>query len=103
MDLVPDAERPTRQGIDIADFLKRTVREDDFVVVKMDIEGAEYAVVPHLISAGVAPLVDEMFVEVHTDTNTCCRPPHDAGRRRPDALRLIQRLRDAGVYAHEWV
>ena len=50
-----DADRPTRRGIDVADFLKRTVSEDDFVVVKMDIEGAEYDVIPHLIAAGAAP------------------------------------------------
>ena len=103
MDLVPDAERPTRQGIDIADFLKRTVREDDFVVVKMDIEGAEYDVVPHLLASGAAPLIDEVFVEVHTDTNTMFKPPNDAGHHRRDALDIIQHLRDAGVYAHEWL
>ena len=28
-------------AIDIADFLRRRVREDDYVVVKMDVEGAE--------------------------------------------------------------
>jgi len=96
-------ETPTRPGIDVADFLRRTVTEDDFVVLKMDIEGTEYDVIPHLINEGVAPLIDEMFVEVHTDTNTCCKPPRDAGRHRADALRLLQRLRDAGVYAHEWL
>ena len=93
----------TRPAIDIADWLRRTVRPDDFVVVKMDIEGAEYAIVPHLIAEGVGPLIDELFIEVHTETNTCCKPPRDAGRHRADALRLIQRLRDAGVYAHEWL
>ena len=101
--LVADAARPTRPGIDIADFLKRRFREDDFLVVKMDLEGAEYAIVPHLIAEGVGPLIDELFIEVHTETNTCCKPPRDAGRHRADALRLIQRLRDAGVYAHEWL
>ena len=98
-----DADRPTRRGIDVADFLKRTVSEDDFVVVKMDIEGAEYDVIPHLIAAGAAPLIDDMFVEVHTDTNSMFKPPHDAGHTRGDALDLVQHLRDAGVYAHEWL
>ena len=98
-----DADRPTRRGIDVADFLKRTVAEDDFVVVKMDIEGAEYDVIPHLIAAGAAPLIDDMFVEVHTDTNSMFKPPHDAGHKRGDALDLVQHLRDAGVYAHEWL
>ena len=47
--------------------------------------------------------IDELFMEVHTDLNSCCRPPHDRGRHRADALRLIQELRRAGVYAHEWI
>ena len=98
--LVQDGTRP---AIDIADWLRRTVRPDDFVVVKMDIEGAEYDVVPHLLREKVADLIDELFLEIHTETNTCCKPPHDAGRHRPDAMRLLQSLRDAGVYAHEWL
>ena len=98
--LVQDGTRP---AIDIADWLRRTVRPDDFVVVKMDIEGAEYDVVPHLLREKVADLIDELFLEVHTETNSCCKPPHDAGRHRPDAMRLLQSLRDAGVYAHEWL
>ena len=93
----------TRPSIDIADWLKRTVSTTDFVVVKMDIEGAEYEVIPHLLSTGAAALIDEIFVEVHTETNTCCQPPRDAGRHRPDAVRLLQSLRDEGVYAHEWL
>ena len=79
------------------------MRPDDFVVVKMDIEGAEYDVVPHLLREKVADLIDELFLEVHTETNTCCKPPHDAGRHRSDAMRLLHSLRDAGVYAHEWL
>ena len=98
--LVQDGTRP---AIDIADWMRRTVRPDDFVVVKMDIEGAEYDVVPHLLREKVADLIDELFLEIHTETNTCCKPPHDAGRHRPDAMRLLQSLRDAGVYAHEWL
>ena len=79
------------------------MRPDDFVVVKMDIEGAEYDVVPHLLREKVTDLIDELFLEIHTETNTCCKPPHDVGRHRPDAMRLLQSLRDAGVYAHEWL
>ena len=60
-------------------------------------------VVPHLLREKVADLIDELFLEIHTETNTCCKPPHDAGRHRPDAMRLLQSLRDAGVYAHEWL
>ena len=72
----------TRPSIDIADFIQRNFKPQDFVVVKMDIEGSEYRVVPHLINSKAAHLVDEIFVECHTERNSCCRPPNDK-RQRP--------------------
>ena len=46
---------------------------------------------------GAAKLIDEIFVEVHTTRNRCCSGP---GHEWQDAIRLIQDLRAAGVYAH---
>ena len=89
--------------VDFGRWLESRFCKEDYVHVKMDIEGAEYDVVPHLLREKVADLIDELFLEVHTETNSCCKPPHDAGRHRPDAMRLLQSLRDAGVYAHEWL
>ena len=92
----------TRPAVDIASFLRKRATLDDYVVVKLDIEGAEYQVVPHLLAQGVAPLIDEMFIEFHTEINSCCKPPNDKGRHRSDGLSLVQRMRDAGIYAHEY-
>lgn len=50
-------------------FLLRHIRPDDFVVVKMDIEGSEHLVLPALVRAGVAPLIDELFLECHPTTH----------------------------------
>jgi len=88
--------------LDLSDFLIRWVTRADFVVVKLDVEEAEYDILPHLIQTGAHRLIDEIFIEVHTDINSCCKPPNDAGRHRSDAVELIQQLRAAGVYAHEW-
>merc|ERR1712194_81991 len=46
-------------------FLQMHVRENDFVVVKMDIEGSEYNILPSLISSGSLGLIDELFLEAH--------------------------------------
>ena len=92
----------TRPTIDIADFISRTVKPDDYLVVKMDIEGAEYQVVPHLLRSTALGLIDEIFIEVHTEVNRCCTPPNDAGRHWEDAMRLVRDLRGAGLYAHMW-
>ena len=134
----------TRPAIDIAAWLRRVARRTDYVVLKMDIEGAEvrppppnpksrgggasprvcvgvvprlpwpltrrvyyvcarsqYAVVPHLLlQPDVSWLIDEMYIEVHTTVNSCCAGRSD--RRFEDAVNLVRRLREAGIYAHDW-
>eukprot|EP00971_Amphidinium_carterae_P235815 4679958-Amphidinium_carterae.1 len=90
----------SKAAIDVADFLRQRVSEDDYVVLKMDIEGTEYRLIPHLLQQGVTNLLDEVMVEPHTNINSCCK--HRLDRFRSAALRLIRNLREAGVYAHEW-
>jgi len=93
------------QTLDVADLLHRRVTPRDYMVVKMDIEGAEYEVVPHLISAGVAPLIDEMFLEVHAQLpgSSSRRKPLVSGKSKQSSFNLLQSLRAAGVYAHLWL
>jgi FkbM family methyltransferase len=43
-------------------------REDDYVVVKMDVEGAEYEILRHMMLSGVMPLVDVLLAELHPFT-----------------------------------
>ena len=86
--------------IDLAEFLQRQVVVADYVVIKMDIEGAEYDLVPHLLSTGASRLIDELLVECHTNINSCCRG--DKRRLFYHARQLVQRLRGGGVYAHMW-
>ena len=91
--------------IDISEFLLRRVREDDYVVLKMDVEGAEFQLIPHLISTGATSLIDEIYVEVHApsvDGGEDPRKPLVSGRTRHDAKELVSSLRRAGVYAHQW-
>ena len=92
--------RGTKQGIDLAAFLRSHVTANDFVVVKMDIEGAEWEVVPHLVRHGAIRLIDDLFVEMHTNINSCCHNRKD--RTRKLAIGLLQRLRDREVYVHEF-
>lgn len=61
-----ELDRPLKvKAIDFAEFLKSTVAADDYVVVKMDIEGAEYRVIEHLIRTGTINLLNELWVEWH--------------------------------------
>ncbi len=51
--------------IDTARWLREHVRAEDFVSVKMDIEGAEYDVLRHLLDDGAIDLIDELRCEFH--------------------------------------
>ncbi|XP_050369331.1 uncharacterized protein LOC126787502 [Argentina anserina] len=53
------------RGIDFVEWLKRSVSERDFVVVRMDVEGGEFYLVPRLIESGAICLIDEVFMECH--------------------------------------
>mmetsp|Transcript_39699 Transcript_39699/g.98139 ORF Transcript_39699/g.98139 Transcript_39699/m.98139 type:complete len:123 (-) Transcript_39699:253-621(-) len=63
--------------IDLGDFLRRHVRPVNFVVVKLDVEDSEWAIIPTLLApfgdtlgvtggAPTASLIDELFFECHT-------------------------------------
>jgi FkbM family methyltransferase len=52
-------------GIDFAEYLQKNVREQDHVVLKIDIEGSEYDLLQHLIDTNAISLVDELYCEWH--------------------------------------
>ena len=65
-------------AIDLAELLRRRVRPTDpLVFVKIDIEGAEYEVLPHLLLTGALCLVRYLVVEWHL--NALPEPQRRAG------------------------
>lgn len=51
--------------LDFSAFIEKEAKDKDIVILKMDIEGAEYKVIDHLISTGTIEQVDVLFVEFH--------------------------------------
>lgn len=95
----------TIQGFDFAEWLKSTVTERDYVVMKMDVEGTEFDLVPRLFETGAICLIDELFLECHYNRWQRCCP----GVRSPkyqytygECLDLFSSLRDSGVLVHQW-
>ncbi|KAH6837077.1 methyltransferase [Perilla frutescens var. hirtella] len=93
------------EGFDFALWLKRVVTEMDYVVVKMDVEGTEFDLIPRLISTGAICSIDEMFLECHYNRWQKCCP----GERSPkyqktyaQCLELFSSLRKRGVLVHQW-
>jgi len=66
----PDVVRSGSNGteltaINISRWLLMNTLPRDYVVVKMDIEGSEYEVIPHMVEMGVWSVVDYLLVEWH--------------------------------------
>jgi len=71
---------------DINEWLTNANGNFDYCVVKMNIEGAEYELLPHMVSSGLMSRIDELFVQFHSlkfDT---------AGRIEMDKTELQWRL-----------
>jgi len=52
-------------GLNLMQLLTKTVRPEDFVIVKMDVEGAEYDILPCLVDSSAIKLIDMFFLERH--------------------------------------
>ena len=53
------------ESIDLSKWIKENFNKNDFIVLKMDIEGAEYEVVPHMLKTGVISYINKFYLEGH--------------------------------------
>lgn len=61
-----DKENPLE--IDCIDFnlwFKSVCKKDDYIILKMDIEGAEYQVLEVMMKEGTIDYIDEFYIEFH--------------------------------------
>lgn len=92
------------QGFDFAEWLKNTVTRDDFVVMKMDVEGTEFDLLPRMIETGAICLIDELFLECHYNRWQRSSPTRTPKYHRTygECLDLFNSLRMNGVLVHQW-
>ncbi|KAH7866021.1 hypothetical protein Vadar_014364 [Vaccinium darrowii] len=93
------------RGFDFANWLKSTVSEEDFVVMKMDVEGTEFDLIPRLFKTGAICLIDEIFLECHYNRWQKCCPGERSSKYEKtygQCLKLFTSLRDSGVLVHQW-
>ena len=86
-------------AIDFGQWLLTHTRHEDFVLVKMDIEGAEFVVLPSLLASGAACLIDELYLECHTNDNN---GDIAKGRSYADCIALLAAMRGVGTVSHLW-
>jgi len=61
----PHKRKITVPTVNLMKLLYEQTIPDDWVIVKMDIEGAEWDIVPCLATSPVATLVDQLYMEEH--------------------------------------
>ncbi|XP_057549633.1 uncharacterized protein LOC130827799 [Amaranthus tricolor] len=92
-------------GFDFAEWLRATVTETDFVVMKMDVEGTEFDLIPRLFETGAICLIDEIFLECHYNRWQRCCPGERSSKYEKtynQCLNLFTSLRERGVLVHQW-
>ena len=53
------------EGVDFSKWLLNNFEKHDSIVLKMDIEGAEFSVLPKMFDDGSIELIDKLFIEFH--------------------------------------
>jgi len=72
---VGGARKTECKAFDFPAFLDATAEPEDFVIVKMDCEGMEWAIFDALEKQGLHRKIDEIFVEFHFDREYDKHPP----------------------------
>ena len=91
--------------VDIADFMQNTLklRPNDMVVMKMDIEGAEWQVLKHLEESNALDLVDELLVEMHYHHPDLAEVGWNVfPKTLNETNEYLKHLRRRGLYVHPW-
>jgi len=89
-----DKDNPTMvKGIDFSQWIKDTFSPEDFICVKMNIEGAEYEVLNKMIEDGTLDYVHQFYIQWHWKKINLDRKIHD---------KLVSDLDDAGATIFHW-
>ena len=90
-----DYERPIKVPcLDFSKWLRENVTKEDKVLVKMNIEGSEYAVLGRMIMEGTIKLVDELYISMHGEKID--------GFSKQQDQRLLKKVRSYGVKVIPW-
>ncbi|XP_031103302.1 uncharacterized protein LOC116006921 [Ipomoea triloba] len=93
------------QAFDFAEWLKSAVSERDYVVMKMDVEGTEFDLIPRLFETGAICLIDELFLECHYNRWQKCCPGERSSKYEKtydQCMDVFTSLRESGVLVHQW-
>lgn len=86
------SNKPTPvKSIDLSKWISKNFTKDDFIILKLDIEGGEYELIPHLIKNKTFEYIDELYIEFHTGK---------VNRRKYDNEKLLEELSNFHTKVH---
>ena len=89
-----DFDNPiTVDSVDFSKWLIDNFSKDDYIIMKMDIEGAEYQVLPKMIEDGSIDYVDVVYAEFHG---------MKVFKTREDTKKIRTAIREKGNPVHHW-
>jgi len=80
----------TVDSLDFSNFILKNFSKEDHIVVKMDIEGAEYEVLEKMIKDDSIDYLNELIVEFHDD------------RTGMDSKTIKEKLKERSLKVKEW-
>lgn len=87
----------TVKTFDLAEYVRQLAASYDRIIIKIDVEGAEYQLIEHLLNQGVMQFVDKLLVEWH---DRKLRPIERYDTWRKD---LLRRMDEQEVNHGDWV
>lgn len=86
-------------SIDLSEFIKNNFTPEDYIILKLDIEGAEYDVLYHLAKTEVMSYLNEVWGEWHLDKFPIKRIVEDLG---PKQNYIFEKLYDYKLTFKDW-
>ena len=80
--------------IDFSQWIFKNFNPDDYIILKMNVEGAEYAIFDKMFKDGSIKFIKEMWGDLHRR-----QFPH---MNKQDELNVIDKLASAGLPFHTW-
>jgi FkbM family methyltransferase len=82
--------------IDLSKFVELNTSEDDFIVMKLDVEGAEYDILDKMLEEMTLHRISHLFVEFHAKYFT------NLEEMQQREFNLVQKIRAEGINLHHW-
>lgn len=89
------------QCIDLSKFILDNFSKDDFIVVKMDIEGAEYEVLRKMIKDESLNYINDIYVEFHSHKDEYAILEN--GENKESTFKLIDEIKSLGINFTHWI